>query len=159
MTDEKNSKILIYGLGLGVVLFFVYMIIKEQNKTLLSVINQQTIQPQILQSSYQADLHSEHSCQTELQLHQLQMQTQELQTQTKQISDQLQFQNQELQLLHELQLKQEQNISNIQNTKCSNVVSMDNNNLQLKNNIKNLSRTNTKRESDEHISSTIFGMS
>ncbi len=158
MTDEKNNRILTYGLGLGIVLFFVYMIIKEQNKTLLSVINPQMIQPPILQSAHQVDLHSEHSYQTELQLHQLQMQTQELQTQTKQIVEQLQFQSQELQLLHELQLKQEHNINNIQNTKCSNVVSMDNTNLQ-QDYIKNLSHSNTNRENEEQISNKIFGMS
>jgi len=151
MADNKN--LLIYGLGLGAVLFFVYLIVREHNKTLLAAIKPVTYQPTIQQVD-------------NLQLQQLQLQTQELQAQTKQINDTLTFQNQELQLLHELQLKQQQNITNLESVKCSNVVSMNDeidyvqptsptlNNLKTK----KFNTSNVKRENEEYVSNKIFGI-
>lgn len=156
MTEIKEStkNLLIYGLGLGVVLFFVYLIIKEQNKTLLAAIKpvaqtSQTYQPVVQQTD-------------NLLMQQLMIQTQELQNQTKQINDTLTFQTQELQLLHELQLNQQQNINQIESTKCSNVVSMNSGTYpSLNNSINNLNKiypTNVRRETEEKIANNMFGM-
>jgi len=149
VTENKSN--LIYALGIGVALFFVYLIIKEQNKTLLSAIKPTLSQP-IIQPIVQPDLNISYT--NSLQLQQLQLQTQELQSQTKQISEQLQFQTQELQLLHELQLKQQQNISNLESVKCSNVVSMSDNTQLLK--IKH--QSNLGRENEEYTANNTFGM-
>ena len=166
MTENKelNRGILIYGLGIGLALFFIYLIVKDSNKTLLHAIT--PIQP-MTQSTTQEIQQTNN-----IQLQQLQLQTQELQSQTQQISEQLYLQNNQLQLMQNIQLKHSNNITQLENAKHSNVVSMSNNsnynnNINKIDNIANttinptinpIKLSNVSIEKDELTTDKIFGM-
>jgi len=162
MTDDsKNSNLMIIGLGV-VSMFFAYLIyVKSKDTLITSPVVQPTYQP-IQSSPQQSSIDS-------IQLYNIQLQTQ-------QINDTLRIQMNQIQSIQEQQLKQSESIINLENIKCSNIVSMDsnnnyntldnnkyntidnNNNFNNNNLIKNLRLSNVSRENDELIADRIFGM-
>ncbi len=147
MTEEKNSNLLIFGIGI-VVVFFGYLIYMKSKDSVPLQLPTQPAQGQIqpIQST-QLD---------NIQLYKIQLQTQ-------QIADQLQAQNNQMKLIQEQQMSQLKTITDLENAKCSNVVSM--NNKPNINTLESLSykfpsniSTNVRRETEEFISNRMFGM-
>ncbi len=165
MTDDnKNSNLIIFGLGI-VAMFFAYLIyIKSKESSSTST---PTLTPTLSlhNDPYQ---YNPYNFQPTMQCPPPQIiqfpqpyQNQQSQVELYKISEQLKLQNNQIQDIQEQQAQQMQNINQIENAKCSNVVSMGNNNYQSQNNIKplRLSRTtNVGRENEEDISNRIFGM-
>jgi len=149
MSEDKNSNLMIIGLGI-VAMFFAYLIYVKSKDTTIPVST--PIYTPIEQSTQSID---------NIQLYNIQLQTQ-------QINETLRLQMNQIQSIQEQQLKQSESITNLETIKLSNVVSMNNRNDNTVNDIKNKSETtkmsnvipidNISGKNEEFISSTIFGM-
>ena len=164
MSEDKNSNLMIIGLGI-VAMFFAYLIYVKSKDTTSTPISTPTYMPTQQPTIDNAQLYN-------------------IQLQTQQINETLRLQMNQIQSIQEQQLKQSESIIKLENVKCSNVVSMDNNanyntvNSDYNNNynptdynanynttetlnnnlIKNLRLSNVSRENDELIADRIFGM-
>lgn len=139
--DDKNSNLIIFGIGAIAILFGYLIYLKSKE----SIPQPQPQQPQL---------------QPQLQPQQSQQPQQIDSVELYKISEQLKLQTAQIKSIQEQQLQQTQNISQIESTKCSNVVSMsDGIYPSINNNIaKNIRLSNVKRENDELIADRIFGM-
>ncbi len=172
MTDEnKNSNLIIFGLGI-VAMFFAYLIyVKSKEPTTQpSSSPVLSLHPDLYNNPYNPYNNQPYNIQPTLQCPPPQIiqfpqqyQNQQSQVELYKISEQLKLQNSQIQAIQEQQAQQLQNINQIENTKCSNVVSMDNTYQPLSlNNMKSLRTpkypTNVRRENEEQIAKNIFGM-
>jgi len=132
MTDnEKNGNFGLVIIGIAA-MFFAYLIYIKSKET-------PQIQP--------------------IQPIQLPQQTQLDSVELYKISEKLQLQSDQIQLIQDQQIKQMQDISLIESTKCSNVVSMNDGTYPSMNNGTYPSiKTNVRRENEEDIANRIFGM-
>ncbi len=145
--DGKNSNLMIIGLGI-VTVFLAYLIYMKSKDTQTRPIlesTQSTLQSMPQLTSQPID---------NLQLYQIQLQTQ-------QINDILKTQASQIQLIQEQQLNQSESIANLENTKYSNIVSMNDNNNKT-NNINNINSLrklnlthNIRKENEEMITNTL----
>lgn len=158
MSDEgKNSNLIIFGLGI-VAMFFAYLIYSKSKETT----TQPTLSPLSLHPDFYNQYQQYQPYQPPLQCPPPQIiqfpqpyQNQQPQTQVElyKISEQLKLQSEQIKSIQEQQSMHTYNIDQIENTKCSNVVSMGNPKLQsLK------IPSNVGRENEEYIANTVFGM-
>jgi len=147
--DNKNSNFLIFGLGI-VAMFFAYLIYIKSKETqpspqqipIQQPIQQPVIQPIIIQQPPVQPIQPLNS------------------VELYKISEQLKLQNNQIQSIQDQQMNQNRNISQIESTKCSNVVSMNDGIYPSINNMTQRipKQTNVGRENEEYISNNIFGM-
>ena len=150
--DNKNSNFLIFGLGI-VATFFAYLIyiIHKENQLITQQIPIQQI-PQYTQPVIQPIIIQQPPVQQPIQpLNSVEL---------YKISEQLKLQNNQIQSIQDQQMNQNRNISQIESTKCSNVVSMNDGIYPSINNMtqKIPKQTNVGRENEEYVSNKIFGM-
>lgn len=141
MPEDKSSNLILFGV---IIAFFAYLIYSSKNQQLPQPI-QPAIQPSPVIQQFDYSL-----------LYKLQEQTFEL-------SNAIKLQNEQLKLITQKQSTQSEAVSNLESTKCSNVVSMETNNIENTNtspirSLKPMKMGNNRRESEEYIASTVFGM-
>ena len=115
MTEDKSSNLMIVGI---IAAFFAYLIYMKSKDT-----------SSIIQPTQQSI--------DNIELYKIQLQTQ-------QINDTLKLQMTQITLMQEQQLRQSESISNLETIKCSNVVSMNNRDDNIFNNINNTKSETTK---------------
>ncbi len=153
--DNKSSNLILFGLGV-VAMFFAYLIYVKSKETTQSspVLSLHPDNNQQYQYQYQPYQPYQPPLQCPPpQIIQFPHQQSQTQVDLYKISEQLKLQNEQIKSIQEQQAMHTYNINDIENTKCSNVVSMGNNKIS------NLNiPTNVRRENEEHIANTVFGM-
>ena len=138
--NSKDSNIIIIGI---IAAFFAYLIYMKSKDTQIPIVQS----PPIYYPTQSTQLIDS------TQLYQIQLQTQ-------QINETLKLQMSQIQSIQDQTLKQSERLAQLENAKCSNVVSMNDipYTKTIYNPIRNLKLSNVSRENNELVADKIFGM-